>query len=119
MVVRNETNGCILAGEAHVADTSAKRRRGLLGRDALPKGHALWIVPCSAVHTWGMRFSIDLIYISRRHKVRKVRSAVAPWKFSMCLFAHSVLELPAGTIAQTHTKAGDQLNLQFDSEPAG
>jgi uncharacterized membrane protein (UPF0127 family) len=60
-----------------------------------------------------MRFSIDLVYIDRARKVRKVRPGMRPWKLSMCLFAHSVLELPVGTIAQSQTRAGDQLDFQF------
>jgi hypothetical protein len=56
-----------------------------------------------------MKFPIDLLYLDRRHKVRKARSAVRPWRLSACLFAHSVLELPAGTVAQSGTQAGDEL----------
>ena len=111
MVVRNETRGSVIAAAAEVADTAAKRRKGLLGRDGLPEGHALWIVPCESVHTWFMRFPIDIIYLDRKHKVRKVSRVVAPWRLSMCLLAHSVLELPAGVIEKTGTQRGDQLSF--------
>jgi hypothetical protein len=111
MLVRNETRNSVLADAAEVADTSATRRHGLLGRDRLPDGHGLWIVPCEAVHTCGMRFPIDILYLDRRKRVRKLRKAMKPWRFSMCLLAHSVLELPAGMIEQTGTQPGDQLNL--------
>lgn len=101
----------MLADSAEVADTSAKRRKGLLGRDHLPDGHALWIVPCESVHTFFMRFPIDIVYLDRKHRVKKICSAVAPWRMSISLLAHSVLELPAGTIAKTNTQRGDLLEI--------
>lgn len=107
--VRNETRDSLLAESVEVADTSAKRRKGLLGRDTLGRGEGLWIVPCEAIHTCGMRFPIDVLYLDQRRKVRKSCKAVAPWRLSLCLFAHSVLELPAGTIEQSSTRKGDQL----------
>lgn len=109
--VRNETRDSIVAKVADLANTSAKRRKGLLGRNALPDGHALWIVPCESVHTCFMKFPIDLVYLDRKHRVRKVARAVPPWRFSICLRAHSVLELPARTIARTNTQPGDQLEF--------
>jgi uncharacterized membrane protein (UPF0127 family) len=111
MLVRNETRGCVLAEFAEIADDSAARRKGLLGRNELPQGHALWIVPCESVHTFGMRFTIDVLYLDRKKKVRKTRPCLRPWRVSMCLLAHSVLELPAGTIEKTGTQPGDQLSL--------
>jgi hypothetical protein len=111
MLVRNETRNRVLADSAEVADSGATRRKGLLGRDRLPDGHGLWIVPCESVHTWGMRFPIDVLYLDRKQRVRKLRRAMVPWRVSMCLLAHSVLELPAGVIEQTGTQPGDQLDL--------
>jgi len=110
--VRNQTRGTVLAHSVEVADTSAKRRTGLLKRERLQTGEGLWIVPCESVHTFFMKFPIDLVYLSRRQKVRKVRSAVPPWRFSACLLAHSVLELAAGTVAATGTAVGDQLAME-------
>ena len=115
MLVRNETRNNVLADSADVADTSAKRQKGLLGRHALATGQGLWIVPCEAVHTCGMRFPIDVLYLDRRKRVRKLRGSMVPWRFSICLLAHSVLELPAGVIQQTGTKPGDQLDFIFPS----
>jgi uncharacterized protein len=115
MLVRNETRNRILAESADVADSSAKRQKGLLGRDSLPAGQGLWIVPCESVHTFGMRFPIDVLYLDRKKRVRKTRQTMVPWRVSMCLLAHSVLELPAGVIEQTGTKRGDQLDFVFPS----
>jgi hypothetical protein len=111
VLVRNETRNSVLAESADIADSSAARRRGLLGRDNLSKGQGLWIVPCEAVHTWGMRFPIDLVYLDRKEKVRKIRRALGPWRLSICLLAHSALELPAGMADESGTQVGDQLKI--------
>jgi len=105
------TRQTILARAADVADTSAKRNTGLLKHERLEPGEGLWILPCSAVHTFFMKFPIDLVYLDKRRKVRKVRHAVPAWRMSACLLAHSVLELPAGTAEQTGTAAGDELAI--------
>ena len=68
-------------------------------------------MPCESVHTFFMRFPIDLVYLDRNNKVRKVRSAVGPWRLSACFSAHSILELPAGTIRATKTQRGDLLEF--------
>ena len=59
-----------------------------------------------------MKFSIDLVYLDKKNQVKKVRHAVPPWRLSACLAAHSVLELPAGTAAETGTAAGDVLIIE-------
>jgi hypothetical protein len=107
----NRTRGTVLAKFAEVAGTSARRTRGLLGRDGLAQDEGLWIVPCESVHTFGMRFAIDLVYLDREHRIRKIRHNVGPWRMSICLRAHSVIELAAGTVVQTHSRVGDQLEL--------
>jgi uncharacterized membrane protein (UPF0127 family) len=112
MVVRNQTRNTILADAAEVADTSEKRRTGLLKRERLEPGQGLWIVPCESVHSFFMKFAIDLVYLDRDKKVRKVRHRMAPWRLSACLTAHSILELPAGTVATSGTQAGDQLEIE-------
>jgi len=109
VLVRNQTRDTVLARAAEVADTSAKRRTGLLKHERLEPGEGLWIVPCESVHTFFMKFPIDLVYLDKHRKVRKVRSAVRPWRLSACLLAHSVLELPAGAVKQSGTQAGDEL----------
>lgn len=111
VLIRNLTRDTLLASAAEVADRGASRRKGLLGRDELSEGDGLWIVPCEAVHTFGMRFPIDLVYLSRGRRVKKVCSAVPAWRVSACLTAQSVLELPAGTVLKTQTQIGDQIEL--------
>jgi uncharacterized protein len=114
VLVRNVTRGTTLAEHADIADTPSTRRNGLLGRKNLSKGEGLWIVPCQAVHCWGMQFAIDVIYLDRKRKVRKITPNLKPWQLSLSLIGHSVLELPAGTIELTDTRCGDQLIFDFD-----
>jgi uncharacterized protein len=109
--VLNLSRQTVLADCVEVADHGATRRRGLLGRTTLPAGEGLWIVPCESVHTFGMKFPIDLVYLDRKKKVKKVRSGVPPWRLSACLSAHSVLELASGTIHHTQTRPGDMLEF--------
>jgi len=109
--VRNATRGTSIGDSIDTAESSAQRRTGLLKHDKLDQGAGLWIVPCEAVHTFFMKFAIDLIYLDRKHRVRGIVRELRPWRFSMCLPAHSVLELPPGTIDRTNTQKGDELEL--------
>lgn len=110
--VRNLTRNTVLADAASVANSSASRRTGLLKHTGLAPGDGLWIIPCEAVHSFFMKFTIDVLYLDSKHKVKKIRPEMVPWRVSACLTAHSVLELPAGTIARTGTQAGDQLEIK-------
>jgi uncharacterized protein len=112
MRAANVTRGTVLASSLEVADTGPARNKGLLERDGLAPGGGLWIVPCQSVHTFFMRFPIDLVYLDGRKRVRKVRSAVGPGRISLCLTAQSILELPAGTIEKTKTQRGDSLAIE-------
>src|SRR5438874_5886696 len=109
--VWNVTRQVELARCVDVAGDAASRRRGLLGRDGLAIGEGLWIVPCEAVHTFGMRFPIDLVYLDRNKRVKKVQHAVPRGRLSVCLPAHSVLELAAGSAGKTGTERGDSLEF--------
>jgi len=110
--VRNLDRGTVLADAADVADTSAKRRTGLLKHSSLDPGAGLWIAPCEAVHSFGMKFAIDLVYLDRKKRVRKIRREMVPRRLSACLTAHSVLELPVGAIDASRTEPGDQLEFE-------
>jgi uncharacterized membrane protein (UPF0127 family) len=92
------------------ARTSAERNTGLLKRSALYRGEGLWIGSC-AVHTFFMKFPLDLVYIDRENVVRKVVRDVKAWRMSACASARSVIELPSGTIQRTFTERGDRLEL--------
>lgn len=115
----NLTRGTILSTQLEVAGSGKQRQKGLLGRDGLAAGEGLWIIPCESVHTFFMRFPIDLVYLDKEHRVRKVRSAVGAWRLSACLTAHSVIELPAGTVGATETQRGDQLEFEAVEAESG
>ncbi len=116
MSVLNVTRQTYLATRLEVADSGPKRNKGLLGRDSLAPGEGLWIVPCEAVHTFAMRFPIDLVYLDRNRRIKKLRNAVPPWRLSGCLTAHSIIELPPGTIRETQTQRGDTLEFSPASD---
>jgi uncharacterized protein len=106
----------MLADCAHIADTSKSRKTGLLKHDRLERGEGLWITPCEGIHTMGMKFPIDVLFLDKKRRVVKIRAAMPRWRLAACLWAHSVLELPSGTVAETKTAAGDQLELEmYDS----
>ena len=110
--VRNLTKDVSLADRAEVADSSAKRRTGLLKHEGLAPGGGLWIAPCEGIHTIGMKFPIDVLFLNRQRRVVKIRASMGKWRLALSLRAHSVLELPAGTIAETGTAVGDQLEVE-------
>ena len=103
------SKGAVLADRAGVANTSATRRTGLLKHSKLEPGEGLWIAPSEGVHTFGMKFSIDVVFLSKSKKVLKVRPNMVRARIALSLRAHSVLELPAGTLESTGTIPGDQL----------
>src|SRR5215469_7621367 len=109
--ISNVTRQAELADCIDVADSVQKRRKGLLGRDKFSAGEGLWIVPCEAVHTFGMKFAIDLVYLDRDKKVKKVRHRVPSGRLSACFTAYSVLELASGSVRRTGTIPGDQLEF--------
>ena len=110
--VANQTKGQVLADRADIADTSAKRRTGLLKHTGLAPGEGLWIAPCEGVHTFGMKFPIDVLFLNKKKKILKARPDMVRGRIAFSLLAHSVLELPAGTLAETGTVAGDQLEFE-------
>ena len=110
--VFNATRGVLLAERACIASTSAERRRGLLGREHLVSGEGLLIAPCECVHTFGMRFPIDVVFFSRRRAVLKVAAALPKRRITFCVRAAGVLELQAGAVEKSGTECGDHLVLE-------
>jgi uncharacterized membrane protein (UPF0127 family) len=110
--VRNQTRNTLLGDRISMADTSAKRRTGLLKHTGLEPGEGLWIAPTEAVHTFGMKFPIDVLFLDKKRRVLKIRHEMPRSRMAFCLTAHSVLELPSGTAATMHTVVGDQLEFE-------
>jgi uncharacterized membrane protein (UPF0127 family) len=86
---------------------SESRRRGLLGRDSFPAGHAIVLAPSNAIHMFFMRFPIDVLFVRRNGEVVRVAANVRPWRIAVALRAYAAIELPAGTIEQSGTRKGD------------
>jgi uncharacterized membrane protein (UPF0127 family) len=110
----NATRGTRLSNDVRIAKTHWTRLCGLIGTAAqdFQFGQALWIVPCRGVHTFGMRFALDLIYLDRSGNVVEVLENVGPWRIAPVHFgAASVLELPAGAIHTTGTRCGDRIEI--------
>jgi uncharacterized membrane protein (UPF0127 family) len=105
----NERTGLSVAHRIQTAFDSSSRRTGLLRHTSLPEGAALVIAPTNAIHTFFMRFPIDVAFVSKDGRVVKTHSTLAPWRIAAALRAYAVVELPAGTLSRTGTKAGDRL----------
>jgi uncharacterized protein len=108
--VYNRTRECFLSFGVGVADTSFARLKGFIGRLKLGLDEGLWVVPSSGVHTWGVLFPLDLIYLDENHRVVYLnehfpRFRIAPLRIE----AASVLELPTHTIYSSRTETGDEL----------
>lgn len=99
--ITNMSNGNIIAEQAAYADTFISRLRGLMFRNSFNKGEALVIVPCNSIHTFWMKFPIDVVFLSKENAVIYTIENFHPNKISSLLRkAHSVVELPAGTIKE-------------------
>ena len=109
--LHNVRSGGIVASHVELAVDSRSRRRGLLGRDRLEEGAALLIAPCSSIHTFFMRFAIDVIFVARDGRVLKTYAAVARSRIAFRFGAFAAIELPVAAIAHADVKRGDMLQL--------
>lgn len=115
--VYNQTRECFLSLGVTPADTVFMRLKGLIGKLNMRSDEGLWVVPSSGVHTWGVLFPVDLIYLDENLRVVYVtehfpRFNVAPLRIR----AASVLELPTHTIYSSQTQTGDQLVICMADE---
>ena len=107
------TSGKELALQLAVADTLLARLKGLLGRSELPPGAGLWIRPCNSIHTFGMRFPIDALFLDKERRVVGVAAALQPNRITrVYLKASSVIELPAGTLAAAGSCIGNEVAIE-------
>jgi uncharacterized protein len=109
LMLWNERSGRPLATHLEGAFDSESRRRGLLGRDGLADGSALIIAPCQAIHTFRMRFPIDIVFADRQGLVVGVRSNVGARRLAGAWRAFATIELPAGAAREADTRVGDRL----------
>ena len=110
----NERTGEAVAEKVELATTRGERRRGLLGRTALPPKFALMLLPCAAIHTAFMRFAIDVIFLDREGRALRILRALRPWRMAIALRARSVVELPSGCLEGVDLVPGDRVRLVIE-----
>jgi len=113
LVARNTSLDTVIADKVAVADSRAARAVGLLARSGLEPGEALWIVPSRGVHTWGMRFTIDVLALDEAGTVIDCVPNLRPWRMRLPKRGTAgVLELPAGTLEASRTGLGHHIALE-------
>jgi len=113
MKVINLSRNTILADKAAKAESPFARLAGLLKRKSLDEGEALILSPSSGIHSFFMRFTIDALFLDKTGKVIAILPSFKPWRLSSIYFsAHTVIELPEGTINLTQSQPGDTIQIK-------
>lgn len=116
--VINVSCNSLLASEALLCDRFYNRMRGLLGKKELPPGRGLIIKPCLQIHSFFMQFSFDALFIDHDNRVIHIEENMLPWKISPLVRGSAmVIELPAGTAADTGTGIGNTIALEPALKP--
>ena len=116
----NRTRTTYLATDLLIARTHWSRFRGLMATDSsrFSRGQGLWINPSHGIHTFAMRFPIDAVYLDRERIVIHIEEGLKPWRVAAVrIQAASVLELPTGTVSESQTVVGDQVDISFEEHP--
>lgn len=103
--------GAPIARTIETAFDSASRNRGLLGRQGIPDDMAMIIAPSNAIHTWFMRFPIDIVFAGRDGRVVRILQNVRPWRIAISWRAFAAIELAAGTAARHQLRPNDTLSI--------
>ncbi len=118
MYVVNRTRGTYLGVKIQVANTFFKRLLGLYAHRRLNFGDGVWMVPCNSIQTIGMRFPIDVVFLSSVRRVVRVVERVRPGRIVGSLNGvHSALELPMGVVRSSETQVGDDLEFIEETDP--
>lgn len=107
--LRARRSGTFVATRAALAGDSRSRREGLLEREALGDDEALVVVPTQGIHTFGMRFVIDVVWVDRRGVVVRLARTVPPGRIRIAWRAFAAVELAAGRIDALGLAVGDRL----------
>ncbi len=103
----------LIARDVHVARTMYDRTLGLIGRRRLDESEAMWFPQCGAIHTWFMRFAIDVAFLDSHHRIVKLCASVPPWRVLVAAHPSSfTVEMSQGTISRTELRTGDVLALR-------
>ena len=107
-----EKDGVVVIPAIEVADGFLTRMIGLLGRRSLPAGTALWLTPATSIHTFFMRFDLDLVFLTRAGQVRRVARCVPPGRIVLGGgWSGSVLEMQSGWLPESALREGDQVQM--------
>ncbi|MDD5044003.1 MAG: DUF192 domain-containing protein [Candidatus Omnitrophica bacterium] len=112
MQIINLTKNTLLADKAYVAASFKERLIGLLGRSSLEKSEALILESTSSIHTFGMKFDIDVLFVNRGNIVTGVYENLKPGRVSGIHPFSAAIELPSGTVSATQTHKGDLLQIK-------
>jgi len=99
----------VIVPQAWCADRAWSRLRGLLARPPLlgPATQALWLVPCGSIHTMGMRYALDIVFLDRKGHVLSWSESVLPWRVRQCRGATQTVELAPASLAQIDPRQGE------------
>lgn len=112
MKLTNASTGQVLVSNLEVASNFWTRTKGLLGRDGLSEDQALWILRCNSVHTYFMKFSLDLIFLNKKMVVVDTGTNVRPGRLVLPVWrATSVIELKSGFLEKNPVRIGEQLHV--------
>ena len=110
----NSTRGIVLVENDRVAASLWERAKGLLGQRTLTRGSGLLLRGEQAIHSIGMRFAFDAIFLNKQNRVVRIENAMPPFRLTPFVFSSAnVMEMPAGVAAETETRVGDQIDFSF------
>ena len=118
LVLVNERTRTVVARRVELALTRRARRVGLLGRASLDAATALVLAPCLTIHTVGMKFPIDVVFVSRDGRALRIIRRLKPWRAAVSVRAHAVIELAGGTLDSVDVRVGDHLDVRREGGAA-
>ncbi len=116
LAVINKSKGTVLADKAELARSFFQRLKGLMFRKKIDSGFGMIFYHCSSIHTFFMRFDIDVIFLDKTNRIVKLYKRFSPCKISsIVLNSYVTIEIPAGVIEKTSTQLGDILEIKHAS----
>ncbi len=112
LVLRNQRTGAVVASQLLPAFDSETRRTGLLKHTGLPEGAAMFIAPTNAIHTFFMKFAIDVAFVAKDGRVVKIRAAMPAWRMAGAWGGYAVIEMAAGSFERADVVIGDNLIVE-------
>lgn len=108
----NLSTGEVIADKVKIAQDFKSRSIGLLNRTSMGEEEGLLIKPCNSIHTFFMKFPIDVLFLDKNGKIVKLKTSMRPWRLADCLLkAFMTLELSPGKIIKTKLKPGDLIRI--------